>query len=98
MEALNANLGPLDERLHKARGFNGAQESAKMLRALVQGGSLALKKKKVRCQDAYSLRSTPQVIGAAHDAFIHAREQVGLVQTFQDLFNRLHACGNEMVI
>jgi len=76
LEALNANLGPLDERLHKARGFNGAIESAKMIRALVKGGSLAEKKKKVRCQDAYSLRSTPQVIGAAHDALIHAREQV----------------------
>jgi len=76
LEALNANLGPLDERLHKARGFNGAIESARMIRALVKGGALAEKKKKVRCQDAYSLRSTPQVIGAAHDAFVHAREQV----------------------
>jgi len=76
LEALNANLGPLDERLHEARGFNGAIESARMIRALVKGGALAEKKKKVRCQDAYSLRSTPQVIGAAHDAFIYARKQV----------------------
>jgi len=76
LEALNANLGPLDERLHKARGFNGAIESARMIRALVKGGALAAKRKKVRCQDAYTLRSTPQVIGAAQDAFIHAREQV----------------------
>jgi len=76
LEALNANLGPLDPRLHRARGFNGAKESARMLRALVKGGALAQKKKKVRCQDAYSLRSTPQVIGAAHDALIYAREQV----------------------
>lgn len=34
------------------------------------------KVKKVRCQDAYSLRSTPQIIGAAHDAFVYARSQV----------------------
>jgi len=76
LEALNANLGPLDEKLHKARGFKGAIESARMIRALVKGGALFEKKKKVRCQDAYSLRSTPQVIGAAHDAFVYARQQV----------------------
>ena len=27
-------------------------------------------------QDAYSMRSTPQVIGAAHDAVAYARKQV----------------------
>jgi histidine ammonia-lyase len=30
----------------------------------------------VKVQDAYSMRSTPQVIGAAHDALAWAREQV----------------------
>ena len=76
LEALNANLGPLDERIHSVRGFHGAQESAKSLRALLANGSLLKKEKKVRCQDAYTLRSTPQVIGAAHDAFGYARTQV----------------------
>jgi histidine ammonia-lyase len=31
---------------------------------------------KVKVQDAYSMRSTPQVIGAAHDAIAYARSQV----------------------
>jgi len=31
---------------------------------------------KVKVQDAYSMRSTPQVIGAAHDALAWAQEQV----------------------
>ncbi len=31
---------------------------------------------KVKVQDAYSMRSTPQVIGAAHDALAYARSQV----------------------
>jgi len=37
-----------------------------------------LKEEKVKCkvQDAYSMRSTPQVIGAAHDALAYARSQV----------------------
>lgn len=76
LEALNANLGPLDERIHKVRGFYGAIASAKSLRAILQGGSLMDRKKKVKCQDAYTLRSTPQIIGAAHDALGFARTQV----------------------
>merc|ERR1719356_2296202 len=76
LEALNANLGPFDERIHLVRGFHGAIESAKALRALFRGGSLMEKAKKVRVQDAYTLRSTPQVVGAAHDAFVYARSQV----------------------
>jgi histidine ammonia-lyase len=35
-----------------------------------------LKGGKKRVQDAYSMRSTPQVIGAAHDAAAYARRQV----------------------
>jgi histidine ammonia-lyase len=31
---------------------------------------------KVKVQDAYSMRSTPQVIGAAHDAIAYAKSQV----------------------
>jgi len=76
MEALNGNFGPFDERIHLVRGFHGSIESAKSLRSILKGGSLMDKKKKVRCQDAYSLRSTPQIIGAAHDAFVYARSQV----------------------
>ena len=34
----------------------------------VAGGDLAEGKVKCKVQDAYSMRSTPQVIGAAHDA------------------------------
>ena len=33
-------------------------------------------KMKTKVQDAYSMRSTPQVIGAAHDAIAYARSQV----------------------
>ncbi len=76
MEALKANMHVLDERIHKVRGFPGAIRTARVLRKLVEGGDLAAYKIKTRVQDAYSLRSTPQVIGAAHDAVRWAWEQV----------------------
>merc|ERR1719409_757506 len=47
LEALNANLGPFDERIHKVRGFHGAMETAKSMRAILRGGSLMQKAKKV---------------------------------------------------
>ncbi len=76
MEALKANMRVLDERIHKVRGFPGAVRSARVLRELVEGGDLASFKLKTRVQDAYSIRSTPQVIGAAHDAVRWAWQQV----------------------
>ncbi len=76
LEALMANLRPYDERLHKARGFSGAIRSAAAIRACVEGTDLLTGKLKVKVQDAYSMRSTPQVIGAAHDAVRWAKSQV----------------------
>ncbi len=76
LEALLANLKPYDERLHKARGFNGAIRSARAIRQCLQGSDLYTGKIKQRVQDAYSMRSTPQVIGAARDALEYAKQQV----------------------
>ncbi len=76
LEALLANLKPYDERLHKARGFNGAIRSARAIRHCLQGSDLYSGKIKQRVQDAYSMRSTPQVIGAALDALDYAWQQV----------------------
>jgi histidine ammonia-lyase len=39
-------------------------------------GRLQTGKMKTKVQDAYSMRSSPQVIGAAHDALAYARQQV----------------------
>jgi len=76
LEALKANMKPYSIKLHEARGFKGAIRSAKNIGKLVDGGDL--KKEKIECkvQDAYSMRSSPQVIGAAHDALDYARSQV----------------------
>lgn len=76
LEALKANLKPYDLRLLKARGFPGGIRSAKAIHKVCSNGDLAENKLKVKVQDAYSMRSTPAVIGSAHDAVKWAREQV----------------------
>ena len=75
LEALNANMKPYDVRLHQERGFAGAVRSARAIMKCIEGSD-ALASGHKRVQDAYSMRSTPQVIGAAHDALAYARSQV----------------------
>ncbi|HPZ07848.1 MAG TPA: aromatic amino acid ammonia-lyase [Candidatus Eremiobacteraeota bacterium] len=74
LEALKANMKPYDPRLHRLRGFQGAVTSAENIKKVIEGSDL-LGKVKVKVQDAYSMRSTPQVIGAARDHLKYTREQ-----------------------
>ena len=76
LEALKANMKPYTSLLHEVRGFKGAVRSANAINKCVQGGDLVDGRVKCKVQDAYSMRSTPQVIGAAHDALAWARSQV----------------------
>lgn len=76
LEALLANLKPYNTRLHEMRGFKGAISSAKNITKCIAGSDLTSGKMKTKVQDAYSMRSTPQVIGAARDALAYARSQV----------------------
>ncbi len=76
LEALVANLKPYDTRLHELRGFPGAVRAARAIMRCIEGSDLATGKIKTKVQDAYSMRSSPQVIGAAIDAVEWARRQV----------------------
>ncbi len=76
IEALLGNMKPYSSKLHELRGFKGAVTSAANIRKVVEGSDLTTGKMKTKVQDAYSMRSTPQVIGAAHDALVYARSQV----------------------
>jgi histidine ammonia-lyase len=76
LEALKANMKPYSPKLLEARGFKGAVRSAKAIYKLIEDGDLEKGKIKCKIQDSYSMRSTPQVIGAAHDALEYARKQV----------------------
>lgn len=76
LEALKANMKPYNVKLHQVRGFAGAVRSAGAINKLVSGGDLFEGTIKCKVQDAYSMRSTPQVIGTAHDAIAWAVKQV----------------------
>ena len=76
LEALRANMKPYDPRLHEMRGFQGAVITAANLRRIMDGSDLLTGKEKVKVQDAYSMRSTPQVIGAARDQMRWTRQQI----------------------
>lgn len=73
LEALNANMMAYDDRIHRARGYKGAIDCAENIRRLVEGSELLAQPGK-KVQDAYSLRSTPQVVGAAKDTLRFCRE------------------------
>jgi histidine ammonia-lyase len=75
LEVLNANMKAYDERLHKTRGYPGALESAANVRRITEASELLAQPGK-KVQDAYSLRSTPQVVGAGRDALKWARYMV----------------------
>ena len=75
LKSLNANMKAYDERIHKLHGYRGAIECAENIRRLTEGSDfLTMKGKKV--QDAYSLRSTPQVVGSAKDTFRFSRDMI----------------------
>jgi histidine ammonia-lyase len=76
IEALLGNLKPYNTKLHELRGFSGSVTSAKNIMKVLEGSDLTTGKMKTKVQDAYSMRSTPQVIGAARDAIAYARSQV----------------------
>lgn len=75
-EVLNVNTLCIDDRIHRARGYPGAIKSASNLRRLTEGSEMLIPGKigKKKVQNAYSLRSTPQVAGAAKDALDWARQ------------------------
>lgn len=75
LEVLNANMKAYDERLHRVRGYQGAIECAANIRKITAGSELLAQPGK-KVQDAYSLRSTPQVVGAARDALRWVRQMI----------------------
>jgi histidine ammonia-lyase len=70
IDGLQGSTKPFDPRIHAARGFEGQAKAAANLRALLEGS--AINEAHANCgrvQDAYSMRCTPQVHGAAREAF-----------------------------
>ena len=75
LEALKANMKPYDKRIHSLRGFQGSQRIANNLNLLTAESEILFSGEK-KVQDAYSMRSTPQVAGTLRDSLEFARTQV----------------------
>lgn len=75
IEALKGIMIAFDERVQTSRGFEGAVKCAENVRRIVEGSEILLNPES-KVQDAYSLRSTPQVIGAAKDALVYCKKQL----------------------
>jgi histidine ammonia-lyase len=70
LEALRGTPTPLDARIHAARPHAGQEETARWMRELLEASEIreSHRHDDPRVQDAYSLRCTPQVLGAVWDA------------------------------
>ncbi|MCC6323219.1 histidine ammonia-lyase [Candidatus Nomurabacteria bacterium] len=75
IDALNCVELAYDARYHALRPFKGQNDSASNIRLLLEGSEI-LKQPKQNVQNAYSLRCTPQVVGACRDTLDFAKQQV----------------------
>lgn len=78
LEALRGTPTPLDARIHEQRPHAGQVHAAAVLRGLLEASEIreSHRENDPRVQDAYSLRCTPQVLGAVADAIAFARRVV----------------------
>jgi histidine ammonia-lyase len=74
LEGLRGTPTPLDERIHAARPHAGQLRAARLMRSLVAESEIreSHRDNDPRVQDAYSLRCSPQVLGAVADAIAFA--------------------------
>ncbi len=79
LEACFGTDAAFDEGIHAARPHPGQLASALRLRRLLQGSRIRESHRECpKVQDAYSLRCTPQVHGAARDALDHLRKVLSI--------------------
>jgi histidine ammonia-lyase len=71
-DAVAGSDTPFDVRIHAARGQKGQIETARCLRALMEGSEIrASHRDCARVQDPYSIRCQPQVLGPCLDILHH---------------------------
>ena len=99
LEAVRGSPDPFDARIHDARPHPWQQRSAALLRDLLADSEIreSHRENDPRVQDAYSLRCTPQVLGAVGEALAFAERLVttelnaATVQIAKDVWNRWYA-------
>jgi histidine ammonia-lyase len=76
MEALRGITDVFDEDIHRLRNQTGQQFVAKRMREILSDSQLTTHQGQLRVQDAYSLRCSPQVLGASLDAINYAYDVI----------------------
>ncbi len=76
LEALNGRVDAFDKRIHMVRPHKGQIAVAENVLKIVEGSQIVSESNHKRVQDAYSLRCSPQVIGASKDAIEYVRKVV----------------------
>jgi len=78
LEAVRGSPDPFDARIHDARPHQWQQRSAALLRQLLADSEIreSHRENDPRVQDAYSLRCTPQILGAVGEALAFAERLV----------------------
>lgn len=76
MEALNGIIDVLEDDIHLLRNQTGQQYVAKRLKSILSDSKLTTHQGEKRVQDAYSLRCSPQVLGASLDAINYVHDVV----------------------
>ncbi|MCC6676536.1 MAG: histidine ammonia-lyase [Phycisphaerales bacterium] len=78
LDACRATDAFLDDRVHGVRGQPGPRRVAEQMRGLLTGSQIipSHRENDPRVQDPYSLRCSPQVLGAAWDAAAYAASAI----------------------
>ncbi|HWC72569.1 MAG TPA: histidine ammonia-lyase [Gemmatimonadales bacterium] len=78
LEAVRGSPDPFDARIQDARPHRWQQRSAELLRALLADSEIreSHRENDPRVQDAYSLRCTPQVLGAVGEGLAFAEQLI----------------------
>jgi histidine ammonia-lyase len=75
LDALKAVQAPYGDNIHALRPYPGSRAAARELRKLWAGSEI-MADPSGKVQDGYSMRCTPQVLGASIDAYHFIRRQV----------------------
>ena len=70
LEAFDGRIEPFCDEVHIVRNHRGQLETARNMRALLEGSQI-ISRPKAHVQDPYSFRCVPQVHGASKDAIAH---------------------------
>lgn len=73
MQALEGIIDVFDNKIHEARNQKGQIDVSKAMLNILANSKLMTKQGEKRVQDAYSLRCSPQVIGASLDAIRYCK-------------------------